>query len=83
MEIQPIKNNVLIKVEKEEKTKSGLYLPETRNKERPGEGVVEAIGDVESIKVGDRVLFVKHGHYEIKDDDRIIINEEDILSKIL
>lgn len=81
MKIQPLSNNVLIKIESQDKTKEGIYLPETAHKDRPGEGVVEAVGEVKEIKVGDRVLFVKHGHYEIK--DKIIINEEDILAKIL
>lgn len=82
MKIQPISSNVLIKINKSDKTESGIYLPETINKERPGEGVVEAVGDVEDVKVGDRVLFVKHGHYELKGEDKIIINIEDVLARI-
>ena len=81
MKIQPTKGNVLIKIEKSDKTKGGIYLPDTVGKERPTEGVVEAVGkDVEDIKNGDRVLFVKHGQYELKEEDKIIIASEDILA---
>ena len=83
MKIQPVSNNVLIRVAPQDKTDSGIYLPDSADKERPGEGVVEAIGKVEEVKVGDKVLFVKHGHYEIKDEHKILISEDDILAKIL
>ena len=81
MKIQPTKGNVLIKIEKSDKTKGGIYLPDTANKEHPTEGVVEAVGEgVEEIVAGDRVLFVKHGQYELKEEDKIIIASEDILA---
>lgn len=85
MKIQPINNNVLVKIEKEnDKTESGIYLPETRDKERPGEGVVEAVDEgVKEVQAGDRVIFVRHGHHNLKDQDKIIISLEDILAKIL
>ena len=82
MKIQPLSNNVLIKVASQDKTDSGIYIPESATKERPGEGVIEAVGEVKEVKVGDRVLFVKHGHYEIKDEHQIIISEEDVLAII-
>ncbi len=47
MNIQPLADHVLIKPieETEEKTKSGLYVPDTA-KERPQEGEVLAVGRV-------------------------------------
>lgn len=81
--IKPINNNVLIRVEKiDDKTASGIYLPDTRLKERPSEGIVEAVRKGAIIKVGDKILFVKHGQFELKEEHKIIIQEEDILAII-
>jgi chaperonin GroES len=91
--LQPLADRVLVKpVEKEEKTKSGIYLPDTA-KEKPQEGEIIAVGpgkltdDGERIpmdlKVGDRVIYSKYGGTEIKvdDEDLIILRESDILAK--
>jgi chaperonin GroES len=78
-------------VEKEEKTKSGLVLPDTA-KEKPQEGEVVAVGPgrmtddgkriAMEVKVGDRVIYAKYGGSEIKIDDveMIILRESDILA---
>jgi chaperonin GroES len=91
--LQPMADRVLVKpMEKEEKTKSGIYLPDTA-KEKPQEGKVMAIGPgkmsedgkriVMDIKVGDTVIYAKYGGTEIKVDDEemIILRESDILAK--
>ncbi len=91
--LQPLADRVLVKPsEKEEKTKSGIYLPDTA-KEKPQEGEIMAVGpgklneDGERIpmdlKVGDRVIYAKYGGTEIKVDDveLIILRESDILAK--
>ena len=80
MKIKPMGDRVLIKVEDGDKTTSGLYLPENRLKDRPSEGVVEAVGKTKHVKVGDRVIFVQHGQVDIKGEDKIIIEESDILA---
>jgi chaperonin GroES len=79
-------------MEKEEKTKSGIYLPDTA-KEKPQEGEVLAVGPGKmsddgkriplDVKVGDTVLYAKYGGTEIKLDgeDLIILRESDILAK--
>lgn len=85
MKIKPINNNVLIKVDDTEQT-GGLEitLPKDRMKERPSEGTIEEVGDeVKKVKKGQRVLFTKHGHYQLKEEDKIIISVDDILAKIL
>jgi len=77
------------------KLKSGLYLPETADKERPEQGIVVAVGPGKfdedgkkrmpmSVKKGDKVLFTKYGPNEIKVDDKeyLIAREEDILAII-
>ena len=78
--------------EKEEKTKSGIYLPDTA-KEKPQEGEVVAVGPGRldengkripmDLKVGDKVIYAKYGGTEIKVDDEemMILRESDILAK--
>jgi chaperonin GroES len=91
--IQPLADRVLVKpTEKEEKTKSGIYLPDTA-KEKPQEGEVMAVGPGRidetgkripmDLKVGDRVIYAKYGGTEIKIDDEemMILRESDILAK--
>jgi chaperonin GroES len=91
--LQPLADRVLVKpIEREEKTKSGIYLPDTA-KEKPQEGEVLAVGPGKmtddgkrvplDLKVGDRVIYAKYGGTEIKvdDEDLIILRESDILAK--
>lgn len=93
VKLQPLADRVVVKPsEKEEKTKSGIYLPDTV-KEKPQEGEVVAVGPgrlnedgkrvAMDVKVGDRVLYAKYGGTEIKIDDEelIILRESDILAK--
>ena len=91
--LQPLADRVLVKpIEKEEKTKSGIYLPDTA-KEKPQEGEIMAVGPGKmtddgkripmDLKVGDRVIYAKYGGTEIKVDDEelMILRESDILAK--
>lgn len=91
--LQPMADRVLVKpMEKEEKTKSGIYLPDTA-KEKPQEGKVIAVGPGKlsddgkriamDLKVGDTVIYAKYGGTEIKvdDDEMMILRESDILAK--
>ena len=91
--LQPLADRVLVKpIEREGKTKSGIYLPDTA-KEKPQEGEVLAVGPGKltddgkrvplDLKVGDRVIYAKYGGTEIKVDDQdlIILRESDILAK--
>ena len=92
--IKPLSDRVLIEpMSKEEKTKSGIYLPDTVDKERPEQGKVLAVGPGKyddgklikpAVKKGDVVLFTKYGPNEIKIDDKeyLIAKEEDILAII-
>lgn len=94
MNIKPLGERVLIEVEKDKggKTKGGIYLPETVDKERPEQGKVIAVGPGKlsdegkrippSVKKGDVVLFTKYGPNEIKVDGKeyLIAREEDILA---
>lgn len=83
--VQPLGENVLVKIiKKDNKTKSGIILPETAAEDRPQQGKVEAIGDSKDIKVkkGDMVIFVKYGGTEIKmnNEEHLILKNEDILA---
>lgn len=95
MKIKPLSDHILIEpIEQEEKTKTGILLPETAEKERPEKGKVIAIGPGRktssgkivplSVKEGDVVLFTKYGPNEIKVEDKeyLIAKEEDILAII-
>ena len=92
VKLQPLADRLVVKpIEREEKTKSGIYLPDTV-KEKPQEGKVIAIGPgrlseegkriAVDVKVGDTVIYAKYGGTEIKIDDEelIILRASDILA---
>ena len=93
--IRPLGDRVVLKpVEREEKTKSGIFLPDTASKERPMEGTILAVGPGRlddygrhvsmNVKVGDKVLFAKYGgtEYKVDDIEYLILSEKDILGII-
>lgn len=89
MKVQPLRDNVLIQVEKKEekeKTDSGIYLPETAasNDEKPQIGKVIAIGESEDIRVkkGDSVIFSRYAgtDVEIEGVTHLVVKNEDILA---
>jgi len=88
--IKPLGDRVLVEaIAKEEKTASGIVLPDTA-KEKPQEGTVVAVGSGTlnkdgvrvplEVKPGDRVLFSKYAGTEIKYDGKeyLIMKESDI-----
>lgn len=92
MQIKPLSDHIVIEPAKqEEKTESGIILPDTAEKDRPEQGKVIAVGpgkrneDGEAmpmeVKVGDIVLFSKYGPNEVKvgDKEYLIAKEDDIL----
>src|SRR2546423_14451300 len=92
MNLRPLGDRVVLKpVEREEKTKSGIVLPDTA-KEKPQEGLVEAVGTGRildngtkvpvELKVGDKVLYAKDAGNEFKLDDveDLVISERDVLA---
>jgi chaperonin GroES len=93
MNIKPLSDHILIEpVAQEEKTKSGILLPDTADKESPEQGKVIAVGPGAKdetgqiihmeVKEGDIVLFTKFGPSEIKVEDKeyLIAKQEDILA---
>ncbi|HBG82148.1 TPA: co-chaperone GroES [candidate division CPR2 bacterium] len=85
MAIQPLGDRVVLKrVAAEEKTKSGIVLPDSA-KEKPEQGEVVAVGkEVKEIKRGDKVLFSKYAPTEVKveNNEFLIVKEEDVLAII-
>ena len=92
MNLKPLGDRVVVKpVEKEEKTKSGILLPDTA-KEKPQEGIVEAVGTGRildngtkvpmELKVGDKILYAKYAGNEFKLDEveYLIVSEKDVLA---
>ncbi len=86
MKINPLGDRVLVKAKAvEEKTASGIYIPQTAQ-EKTQIATVVAIGDDESIKVkvGDEVIHDKYAGTQFKDDgdEYLILNYADILAII-
>ena len=94
VKLQPMGDRLVVKpMQSEEKTKSGIYLPDTA-KEKPQEGKVIAVGPgrmtdegkriAPDVVVGDIVLYTKYGGSEIKIDgeEQIILREEEVLGVI-
>ena len=95
MTIKPLSDHVLIEPLKEEqKTKTGILLPETVEQERSEQGTVIAVGPGKKgkdgriipleVRAGDLILFTKYGPNEVKVDgkDYLIAEEKDILAII-
>ncbi len=92
MNIKPLADRVVLKVlEAEEKTASGIVLPDTA-KEKPQQGKIVAVGPGRvaddgktipmSVKEGDTVLFAKYAGTEVKykGEEYLIMKESDILA---
>jgi len=91
MNLRPLGDRVVVKpVEKEERTKSGIVLPDTA-KEKPQEGIVQAVGTGRildngtkvpmELKVGDKVLYAKYAGNEFK-IEYLIVSEKDVLAVV-
>ncbi len=93
LKLRPLGNRVIVKPEVvHEKTKGGIYLPDTASKEKPQMGVVIAVGTGRvlengqkvpmEVKKNDKVIFSKYAGTEIKIDEveHLILTESDILA---
>jgi chaperonin GroES len=89
MRIKPLGERVLLKPLKgEEKTKAGIYIPESAKEEKK-EGIVEAVGTLKDggeipLKKGDHVLYGGYSSDEVTIDgqDYVFVEYKDILGKI-
>lgn len=91
MAVKPLEDRVLVKpLERESKTASGIYLPESST-EKPIQGKVVAVGPGKtletgtiaamSIKVGATVVYGKYAgtEVEIEGEDHLILRETEVL----
>ena len=95
MNLQPLGDRVIVKPlsEEDNKTPSGIYIPDTA-KEKPQEGEVVAVGPGETnengenikpgVEIGDKVVYSKYGGTEIKVEgtEYLILSSRDILAKV-
>jgi chaperonin GroES len=93
--LRPLGDRLIIKaLSKEEKTSSGIILPDTADKERPEQGEVIAVGPGRvldngtvapmHVKIGSKVVFKKYSPDEVKIDGKefLVISESDVLAII-
>ena len=96
MKLKPLQDRVIVKQsEAEEKTKSGILLPDSA-KEKPTRGKVIAVGDGKwdedgekriplDVKVGDTVIYSKYGATEVKNgsEELLILRDTDIYAIVV
>lgn len=95
IKLRPLYDHILVEpLKSEEKTKSGIFLPQTADKEKPDQGKIVAVGEGKlledgkirklSVKVGDIIVFAKYSPTEVKINDKeyYILKEDDILAII-
>lgn len=89
--LRPLEDHVVVEpVVQEEKTESGIYLPDTAHKDKPQTGKVVAVGTgrlldngtriASEVKVGETVVFAKYSgsEFELDGKDYIILRDSDI-----
>jgi chaperonin GroES len=94
MKLIPLEDRVIVKtVESEDKTASGIVLPDTAQ-EKPQRGKVVAVGEGRlddngkripvDVKKGDEVIYSKYGGTEVKieGEELLIMKASDILAKV-
>jgi len=92
--VKPLGDRLVVEpIEREERTASGIILPETA-KEKPQEGRVLSVGPGRrdddgnrvpmDVKKGDKVLYARYAGTEVKIDDQklLILKESDVLALI-
>ncbi len=93
MSLRPLEDRIVVRpLEAEERTASGLVIPDTA-KEKPQQGEVIAVGGGKrseqtgelipvDVKVGDKVVYSKYGGTEISvgGEDVLILNSRDVLA---
>ena len=95
MNLQPLEDRIVVRPnESEERTASGLVIPDTA-KEKPQQGEVLAVGEGRwdedgekripvDVKVGDIVVYSKYGgtEYTVDGEDLLILNARDVLAVV-
>lgn len=83
--IKPLADRVVAVREKaQEKTASGLYLPDS-SKEKPVMATVVAVGPkVEQVAVGDKIVYKEYSTTDLKinETEYLIVKEDDVLATV-
>lgn len=91
MKLRPLGDRIVLKYQEvEEKTQTGIILPESA-KEKPQEAIVVAVGTGKDstgekiemqVKEGDKVIFSKYSGTEVKleDEEYIVVSQKDIIA---
>ena len=82
--IKPLGDRVVVEPStQQEKTESGIILPDTAQ-DKPQEGKVLAVGDCETIKKEDLILYPKYTGTEVNHDgqDILIMSEKEVLAVV-
>mgnify|MGYP000550658991 CR=1 FL=1 len=93
MSLKPLNSNLIVKpIQEEEKTSSGIVLPESSKNDKPQQGEVKAVGPGKlldngnraqmSVKEGDKIIFKSYSPDELnhEGEDYLVLNEDDILA---
>lgn len=93
--LKPLGDHVILRAfTQEEKTESGIFLPQTADKERPEQGEVVAIGpgrmmdngqrSTIDVEVGNKVMFKKYSPDQVTVDgeEYLVIRADDIVAVI-
>ena len=94
MKLKPLDDRIVVqRVDSEEKSEGGIFLPETA-KEKPQEGKVIAVGNGKildsgersqmTLKVNDRILFGKYSGTDVTlgGEEYVVMRESEVLAKI-
>jgi chaperonin GroES len=93
MKLKPLGDRVVLQQQKaEEKTQSGIFLPESA-KEKPQTAIVVAVGpgkeekgqvSAMQVQVGDKVIYSKYAGTEVKyeEEEYIIVGQNDIIAVV-
>ena len=93
MQLKPLGDRVVLQQQKaEEKTQSGIILPDSA-KEKPQDAVVIAVGPGKEadgkktamqVKEGDKVIYSKYSGTEVKlgEEEYVIVSQADILAVV-
>lgn len=92
LKIRPLEDRLIVEAVVEQRTSSGIIIPETVSKERPKKGRVLAVGPGKfdnagkrmpmEVEVGNVVLFTSYGPTEVKVDgkDLLVLSQSDVLA---
>lgn len=94
MKIKPLHDRIVVeRIEEDAKSSGGIYIPDSA-KEKPDQGVVQAVGPGKlddngkhvklAVKKGDRVLFGKYSGTGVKvgGNELVVMREDDVLAVI-